>query len=65
MRFMAAQTNWSSVLLDPRSNFTVFVPSEAGFRANAGGNGTGAALRGCDELQRQPGPVPLLPLLPQ
>ena len=33
---MAPQTNWSTVLLDPRSNFTVFVPSEAGFRANAG-----------------------------
>ncbi|PRW59569.1 Surface containing fasciclin-like repeats [Chlorella sorokiniana] len=35
VRFMAPQTNWSTVLLDPRSNFTVFVPSEAGFRANA------------------------------
>ena len=39
VRFMAPQTNWSSVLLDPRSNFTVFVPSEAGFQANADGRG--------------------------
>lgn len=36
VRFMAPQTNWSSVLLDPRSNYTLFVPSEAGFRAHGG-----------------------------
>lgn len=36
VRFMAAQSNWSSVLQDPRANWTALVPSEQGFREHGG-----------------------------
>lgn len=47
---MAQQTNWSAALLDPRSNYTVLVPSERGVEANQGGEGfpAGAAAAAGD-----------------
>lgn len=60
---MAPQTNWSSVLLDPRSNYTLFVPSEAGFRAHGGEGVSLSSVEGkCAAVLLDPRSKPTVPV---
>ncbi|PSC74279.1 Flavin-containing monooxygenase FMO GS-OX-like 3 [Micractinium conductrix] len=43
-RFVAPTTNWSAVLTDPRANWTLLAPSEAGFVEHEGEEGGGFSL---------------------
>ena len=61
MRFLAPQTNYSALLLDPSVNVTVLVPNEAGFRLNGGEWMQAGQQRGPAGRQMQAAAAPLLP----